>query len=104
MAENISNNKWYVYMIRCKDNSLYTGITIDVARRFDEHQNDKIKGAKYLRGRAPLELVYIKKIGTKSEASKMEYYIKKLSKTNKERLLFDSTIITGDSIAKIKTK
>ncbi len=78
---------WFLYLIRCKDNSLYTGITTDVYRRFLEHQNDPIKGAKYLRGKGPLHLVFYKQVGTKSEASKEEYRIKKLPKDQKELLV-----------------
>jgi putative endonuclease len=81
------NKKWSLYIIRCKDNSLYTGITTDVERRFFEHQNDKVKGAKYLRGKGPLQLVFKKIIGTKSEAAIMEYQIKKLPKEKKEEIL-----------------
>ena len=83
----LESNKWYLYIIRCDDNSLYTGITTDVNRRFDEHQNNPVKGAKYLRGRGPLELVFKKRIGTKSEASSAEYRIKRLTKIQKENLL-----------------
>jgi len=78
---------WFLYLIRCKDNSLYTGITIDVNRRFEEHQNNDRKGSKYLRGKAPLKLVLKKKIGNKSLASKVEAKVKKLPKANKELLV-----------------
>ena len=78
---------WYLYIIRCKANSLYTGITTDVVRRFEEHQTDPLKGAKYLRGKGPLKLVFKKKIGTKSEAARAEYYIKRIGKAQKERLV-----------------
>jgi putative endonuclease len=76
---------WYIYMIRCGDNSLYTGIATDVERRFEEHQRDK--GARYLRGRGPLQLVFQRAVGTRSQASKVEYQIKKLSKVRKETLI-----------------
>ena len=76
---------WYIYMIRCGDNSLYTGIETDVERRFEEHQRDK--GARYLRGRGPLQLVFQRAVGTRSQASKDEYQIKKLSKVRKETLI-----------------
>jgi len=76
---------WYLYIIRCKGNMLYTGITTDVSRRFEEHLAGK--GAKFLRGKAPLELAYQQEVGTHSEALKLEINIKKLSKAEKEALI-----------------
>ena len=78
---------WSVYILRCGDDSLYTGVAIDVARRFDEHESQGPKAAKYVRGRLPLELVYTRVIGTRSEAQKEEWRIKRLSRTQKEALL-----------------
>lgn len=78
---------WSLYMIRVKDGSLYTGIATDVKRRFAEHVEGGKKGSKYLRGRGPLKLVYQKKIGTRSQASKAEAQVKKLPKFQKERLV-----------------
>lgn len=66
-----------VYLVRCRDGSLYTGIAIDVDRRFSEHRESP-KGAKYLRGRGPLELVYRKRIGSRALASSVEARIKRL--------------------------
>ncbi|WP_347273420.1 GIY-YIG nuclease family protein [Candidatus Kuenenia sp.] len=77
-------NNWFLYVIRCKHGRLYTGITTDVERRFAEHSSDDKKGAKYLRGKAPLTLVMKKKIGSRSMALKMEARVKKLSKIKKE--------------------
>lgn len=80
---------WHLYMIRCGDGSLYTGITTDVQRRLGEHENSdkKNRGAKALRGKKPLSLVY--QIGTdsRSEALKLEYRIKALDKADKEKLI-----------------
>ena len=78
---------WFLYIIRCKNNNLYTGITTDVERRFKEHQSDEGKGSKYLRGKAPLRLVFKKKIGKKSLALKIEDKIKKLPKGEKELII-----------------
>ena len=75
---------WYLYMIRCSDNSLYTGITIDVSRRFSEHLAQGKKCAKYLRGKVPLTLVYQLPVLGKREAYQLEKKFKKLSKTEKE--------------------
>lgn len=76
---------WFLYMIRCKNGSLYTGISTNVERRFAAHQAGK--GAKYLRGKAPLLLVYQQTIGSHSEALKVELQIKQMSKQEKERMI-----------------
>jgi putative endonuclease len=79
--------KWSVYMVRCADDSLYTGVAIDVNRRVGEHQGQGPKSAKYVRGRAPLELVYTRKVGDRSAAMREEWRIKQLSKVAKEKLV-----------------
>ena len=84
---------WHLYLVRCHDGSLYTGITTDVARRFAEHQGNGDTGAKYLRGRGPLVLVFQKKLGGRSLALGMESRVKKLSKARKEELIKDNTYI-----------
>ena len=78
---------WHLYLVRCHDGSLYTGITTNVARRFVEHQENYDAGAKYLRGRGPLKLVFQKKLGGRSLALSVESKVKKLSKTRKEELI-----------------
>lgn len=77
---------WYLYILRCGDGTLYTGITTDVEKRLELHRSGK--GAKYTRGRAPLELVYQESCGTHSDALKREYAIKRLPRRKKEALLF----------------
>ena len=77
--------EWSLYIIRSKDKSLYTGITLDVSRRFKEHSEGK--GSKYLRGRGPFQLIFEKKIGSRSAAQMMESKIKKMTKTEKESLI-----------------
>ncbi|MDP7555654.1 MAG: GIY-YIG nuclease family protein [Nitrospinota bacterium] len=94
MSNNKVNN-WFLYLIRCKHGRLYTGITTDVERRFEEHKSSNKKGSKYLRGKAPLKLVMKKKIGSKSLALKIEAKVKKLSKIKKE-LLVDGKIKIRD--------
>ncbi len=84
---------WQLYLVRCNDGSLYTGITTDVARRFAEHQKNNGTGAKYLRGRGPLILVFQKKLGSKSLALGVESKIKKLPKVRKEELIRDNSRI-----------
>ena len=78
---------WHLYLIRCHDGSLYTGITTNVARRFAEHRGNGDTGAKYLRGREPLVLVFQKKLGSRSLALGVESKVKKLSKARKEELI-----------------
>ncbi len=76
---------WSIYLLRCGDGSFYTGIATDVSRRIGEHEQGK-RGAKYLRGRGPLELVYQRSVGDRSVASRIEYRLKQLPKIEKENL------------------
>ena len=76
---------WYVYVLRCGDGTLYTGTTDDVARRLAAHRAGK--GAKYTRGRSPLELKYREGCGTHSDALKRELEIKHLSREEKLALI-----------------
>lgn len=77
---------WYVYMIRCENQSLYTGVTTDVDRRFKEHAGDKA-GAKYTRANKPVAVVYTRRFRNRSNAQKEEWRMKRLSKTKKEALI-----------------
>lgn len=72
---------WYLYILHCADGTLYTGITTDVEKRFAAHCSGK--GAKYTRGRAPLELVYQEVCGTHSDALRRELEVKKLTRSEK---------------------
>ena len=76
-------NIWKLYILRCGDGTLYTGISTDVEKRFAVHSSGK--GAKYTRGRGPLELVYWEECGDHSAALKREVEIKKLSREEKEK-------------------
>ena len=78
---------WWLYIIECADDSLYTGITKDVEKRFTEHSTGGPKSAKYLRGRGPLKLVFQQAIGSHSDALKEEYRIKQLTKPEKISLI-----------------
>lgn len=80
-----SSPPWSVYLIRCRDGSLYTGITLNVGRRLAQHHAGK--GAKYLRGRGPLTLVLQRTIGEKGAALRLERAIKSLSRREKEAML-----------------
>lgn len=78
---------YYVYILRCEDNSLYTGVTTDVERRYKEHIERGEKCAKYTRSHHVKSLEHTFKTESKSVAYKLEYYIKRLSKKKKEELL-----------------
>ncbi len=77
---------WHVYILKCADNSLYTGITTDPDRRLREHNEGKI-GAKYTRSRRPVELVHVETSDSRSQATKREYEIKQLNAQAKSRLI-----------------
>lgn len=76
---------FYVYIVRCADNTLYTGYTVDLNSRIETHNNGM--GAKYTRGRLPVQLVYEEFLDSKSEAMKREFQIKKLTRTEKLNLI-----------------
>ena len=76
---------WFVYMLRCKDNSIYTGITNNLDNRIETHMSGN--GSKYLRGRLPVELIYKEYFLSRSSASKREIEVKKLNKKEKELLI-----------------
>ncbi len=82
---------YYVYMIRCADNSIYTGITTDIKRRVNEHLKKQEKGAKYTHSHTVVNLECAWSTENRALASKLEFRIKKLSKYKKEQL-----IITND--------
>jgi len=76
---------YYLYLLRCSDNSLYCGQTKDLQRRINEHNGDNSK-SKYTRSRRPVKLIYFEKYRTISKALKREFEIKKMSKAKKEML------------------
>ncbi|MCX5780733.1 MAG: GIY-YIG nuclease family protein [Firmicutes bacterium] len=75
----------YVYILKCKDNTYYTGYTVDLERRLEEHRQGL--ASKYTRGRTPIELVYCEKASSKSEAMQREWQIKKLTRVEKQGLI-----------------
>jgi putative endonuclease len=83
----MGSDLWFVYMVRCSDNSLYTGIATNVERRIDEHNKGDKSGAKYTRPRRPVKLVYQEKAASRSEAASREAVLKKLTKKEKEALV-----------------
>lgn len=78
-------NKHVVYMLQCKDDTLYTGYTIDIEHRLTVHESGK--GAKYTRGRGPFQLVYLEEFDTKGDALRREIAIKKLRRDEKVALI-----------------
>jgi putative endonuclease len=77
---------WHVYMVRCSDGTLYTGITNDLEKRIEAHNSGK-DGARYTRSRRPVKLVYSEQVESKSAAAKLEYQLKKLPRLKKIRLI-----------------
>ncbi|MBA0197881.1 GIY-YIG nuclease family protein [Pectobacterium brasiliense] len=98
MTEHAEDSLWYLYILRTVAGALYTGITTDVSRRLNQHQTGK--GAKALRGKGELTLVFHCRVGNRSDALKLEYRIKQLSKNQKERLVQDQpkTLCISDTM------
>ena len=79
---------YFIYILKCNDNTLYTGITKDITKRLEEH-NTSSKGAKYTKARRPVKLLYQEASKNRSTASKREYAIKKLTRIKKLQLIKD---------------
>ncbi len=88
----MTEHTWFIYLVRTAAGHLYTGISTDVERRFKEHTAGK--GAKYLRGKGPLSLVFKQAVGERAAALKLESTIKKMSKYEKEAMLRGSSEIS----------
>lgn len=86
---------WYVYMVRTARGALYTGITTNVDRRFSEHQAGSPKGARSLRGKGPLELVFTAEVRDRSVASRLEWQLKRWPRTRKEALVRGEITLPG---------
>ena len=82
---------WSIYIVRCRDGSLYTGIALDVRRRLAQHEAGNRRGAKYLRGRGPLRLALARRVGPRSLALAVEARIKRLTRGRKTALLSRGT-------------
>ncbi len=95
MNININKGQWVVYMLQCNDESLYTGITNDLKRRLNEHNDNSVKSkaARYTRARQPVVLKYYECYNDRTEASSREYAIKKLTKAKKLRLIRTSALL-----------
>ena len=77
---------WFVYLVRCQDDTLYCGIATDLARRLAEH-NSADKGAKYTRGRRPVQLIYTEEVASRAQATQREGRIKRMSRAQKMGLI-----------------
>ena len=87
MKKRKTKSAWTVYILRCADGSLYTGITRDVARRVKEHNSNGLLAARYTRARRPVALVYQEPVTTRSAAGKREYRIKRMTRSDKQKLV-----------------
>ena len=88
--------RWHVYLLRCADGTLYTGVAIDVTRRVAEHNGARRNGARYTRSRRPVHLVYQESAPNRSAACRREYRIKQFTRREKLALIpFGSRIISG---------
>ena len=79
---------WYVYMVQCADDSLYTGVTTDVDRRIREH-NESTRGARYTRSRRPVSLVWQERLTDRAAACRREYEVRQFDRRKKLSLLMD---------------
>jgi len=94
MPEASAPRPFSLYIVRCADDTLYTGIAIDVGRRFAQHASGT-RGAKYLRGKGPLQLVFSAEVGDRSLASRLEYRVKRLSRDDKQALVDGRSSLEG---------
>jgi len=86
-AQNASMaSEWYVYLMRCADDSFYTGVTTDPERRLRQHNGELVGGARYTRARRPVQLVYQERCASRQEACQREYRLRRLSAREKRRL------------------
>ena len=86
---------WYVYMVRCRDGSLYTGVTRSPERRVDEHNGLRAGGARYTRARRPVELVYTEAVADRAGAGRREAELKRLRRPAKQALVDAAAAATG---------
>lgn len=82
----MAGSEFSLYIVRCADGTLYTGIATDVSKRLAEHEASP-RGAKYLRGRGPLQVVFSEVVGNRASASQLEFRVKRLSRTQKLALV-----------------
>ena len=93
MPANNSDKAWFIYLIKTAQGSLYTGITTDISKRLSTHESGK--GAKYLRGKGPLELVTHQTVVNRSLATRLEYQIKRLSAQDKLKIMSNAQLFAA---------
>lgn len=89
MSRTIAAPAWHIYIVRTRDGSLYTGVTTNLARRLAEHCVARGRGARYLRGRSPLEIVYRCKLGDRGLALRVERHLKRQARAAKQAIITD---------------
>ena len=92
----------YIYIIRCEDNSLYTGVTKDIPKRMSEHYYQKKQGAKYTKSRQAVELMMVWQTESWSGACKLEYYIKSLTRSKKCQLIQCPDLLSKDTTERLR--
>ena len=86
LKSDMPSSVWYLYVLQCSDGTYYTGVTTDVKRRLNEHNNSS-RGSKYTKTRRPVKLIYFSEFENRSSAQKAEYRFKKLKREQKERAI-----------------
>ncbi|MDG1461231.1 MAG: GIY-YIG nuclease family protein [Luminiphilus sp.] len=81
------SRSWWVYLVRCADSTLYSGVTVNLMRRLRQHNGELVGGARYTRGRRPVELVWQKSASSRSEAQQLEAQTRRLSRRDKQKLI-----------------
>ncbi|MEX0606201.1 MAG: GIY-YIG nuclease family protein [Marinobacter sp.] len=89
-------SSWSLYLVRTRQGTLYTGITTDVERRFAEHQDGRPKGARSLHGRGPLILAFSTPVGNRSQASRLEWRVKRWPRQKKEDLVSGKVMLPDE--------
>ena len=92
----MSLDHYSLYILRCADGTLYTGITCDIDKRLNEHRSGK-RGAKYLRGRAPFDLVFQRRVGERSSEQRTEHLVKRLGRAQKLELIAGRRELPGSN-------
>ena len=96
MNQKKSDKPWFIYLIKNKLNQLYCGITVDPSRRFFEHASNSPKCAKALKGKGPLVLMFCARVGSQSDALKLERWLKKQTREVKNRLIAGASALPSE--------
>ena len=91
-----SDNSWFVYLVRCSDGSFYAGVTTDLERRVRQHNGEIVGGANYTRARRPVALVWNEVCENRSVAQHREYFVRRLSRPDKQCLAAQAAVVKDD--------